>query len=247
MSALRDEEVVFVTNTRFTPWLERSQETIAAEFPSSRRLVLDGRSGWPEVWFSWIRKVRRARERWVCLVDEDCFLCARDAIATIVARLEEAGAGVAGVPDHFFQPRVFNELAMNPFFLVVDRERMLDATRSVRRWRRLRARPEWFDRARYPWSPAIRRAAVEYEPFYPFFWLFYEAGIPLLYLYPHEDFRFANERGAFPATAVRLEPSAPDACVHLWYSREWDTDDHRERYARARRWLDAGRPAGWTP
>lgn len=247
MSALRDEEVVFVTNTRFTPWLERSQQAIAAEFPSSRRLVLDGRSGWPEAWFAWMRRVRRARERWVCLVDEDCFLCSRDAVASIVARTEETRAGVAGVPDHFYVPRDFNELAMNPFFLVVDRTRMLDATTRVRRWRRLRARPEWFDRARYPWSPTIGREAIEYEPFYPFFWLFYEAGTPLLYLYPHEDYRFANERGEFPATAVRLEPSAPDACVHLWYSRDWETDDHRERYAKARRWLDAGRPAVWAP
>ena len=247
MSPLRDEEIVFVTTTRYTPWLAESQAAIAAELPSSRRIVVDGRSGWPDVWFRWLRRVRRARERWVCLVDEDCFLCDRAALAAIVARMDETGAAVAGVPDHFYVPRSFNELAMNPFFLVVDRPAMREATKRVRDWRELRVREEWFDRARYPWSPEIRREAVEYEPFYPFFWLFYEAGMELLYLYPHEDHRFANERGLFPATAVRLEPGAPDACVHLWYSREWDTDDHRERYARARRWLDAGRPAGWTP
>ena len=247
VSPLRDDEIVFVTNTRFTPWLERSQAAIEAEFPTSRRLVLDGRARWPEAWFRWIRRVRRAREPWVCLVDEDCFLCARDVLASIVARMDETGSAVAGVPDHFFVPRDFNELAMNPFFLVVDRRRMLEAMRRVRRWRKLRVRPEWFERARYPWAPDVRREAVEYEPFYSFFWLFYEAEVPLLYLYPHEDFRFANEQGLYPATGVRLEPSAPDACLHLWYSREWNAPDHRERYARAVRWLEAGRPSGWSP
>ena len=246
MSPLRDSEIVFVTNTLFTPWLARSQAAIAAEFPTSRRLVVDGRTGWPEAWFSWIRSVRRARERWVCLVDEDCFLCNRDELASIVSRMAETGSAVAGVPDHFYSPRNFNELAMNPFFLVVDREQMVRAMRRVRRWRRLRLRPEWFERARYPWNPDIRREAVEYESFYCFFWLFYESDMPLLYLYPHEDFRFANEHGAFPATAVRLEPSSHDVCVHVWYSRQWDTPDHRERYARALRWLEAGRPAVWT-
>ena len=77
------------------------------------------------------------------------------------------------------------------------------------------------------------RLVVTYNPF--------DAGC--LYLYPHEDFRFANDQGAFPATAVRLEPSSDDACVHVWYSRQWDTPDHRERYVRALRWLEAGRPA----
>lgn len=247
MSPLLDEEILFVTNTRFTPWLERSQAVIETEFPASRRLVIDGRSDWPEVWFRWLRRVRRAREPWVCLVDEDCFLCDRAVLASVVARMEETGSAVAGVPDHFYVPRSFNELAMNPFFLVVDRRRMLEATKRVRRWRDLRVREEWFERARYPWAPTIRREAVEYEPFYCFFWLFFEAGMPLLYLYPHEDHRFANEHGLYPATAVRLDPASPDACVHLWYSREWETPEHRERYARARRWLDAGRPEGWTP
>ena len=32
MSLLRDSEIVFVTNTLFTPWLARSQAAIAAEF-----------------------------------------------------------------------------------------------------------------------------------------------------------------------------------------------------------------------
>jgi hypothetical protein len=247
VSPLRDDEIVFVTNTRFTPWLERSQAAIRDELPGSRRLVLDGRTGWPEAWFRWIRRVRRAPERWVCLVDEDCFLCDRAALADVVARMEEAGAAVAGVPDSFYVPRPFNELAMNPFFLLVERGRMLEAMKHVRRWRDLRLRPEWFDRARYPWTPDVRRTALEYEPFYCFFWLFYEAGLELLYLYPHEDVRFANERGEFPATTVRLAPAAPDVCVHLWYSRDWETDDHRERYARALRWLDDGRPAGCSP
>jgi hypothetical protein len=247
VSPLRDDEIVFVTNTRFTPWLERSQAAIEAEFPSSRRLVLDGRGRWPESWFRWIRRVRRVREPWVCLVDEDCFLADRDAVASIVETMARTGSAVAGVPDHFFVPRDFNELAMNPFFLLVDRRRMLDAMKRVRRWRTLRPRSEWFDLARYPWVPDVRRAAAEYEPFYCFFWLFYEADEPLLYLYPHEDYRFANERGHYPATAVRLEPSGPDACIHLWYSREWDTPEHRMRYANALRWLDEGRPAEWSP
>ena len=112
--------------------------------------------------------------------------------------MAETGSAVAGVPDHFYSPRNFNELAMNPFFLVVDREQMVRAMRRVRRWRRLRLRPEWFERARYPWNPDIRREAVEYESFYCFFWLFYESDMPLLYLYPHEDFRFANEAGGLP-------------------------------------------------
>ncbi len=247
MSELRDDEIVFVTTTRFTPWLEWSQAAIAAELPGSRRIVVDGRKGWPEVWFRWMRRVRRARERWVCLLDEDCFLCGRAGLGSIVARMHETGSAVAGVPDAFYVPRPFNELAMNPFLLVIDRARLREATKRVRGWRDLRMREEWFERAHYPWSPEIRHTAVEYEPFYPFFWLFYEAGMPLLYLYPHEDHRFENEHGQFPATTVRLDPGAPDVCVHLWYSREWDTDDHRERYARARRWLEAGRPPRWEP
>jgi hypothetical protein len=247
VSPLRDDEIVFVTNTRYTPWLERSQAAIEAEFPASRRILVDGRKGWPKVWFRWMRRVRWARERWVCLVDEDCFLCDRAALASIVQAMESSGAAIAGVPDHFYVPRSFNELAMNPFFLLVDRRRMREATKRVRGWRKLRLREEWFERARYSWGPEVRREAVEYEPFYPFFWLFYEAGMETLYLFPHEDYRFANEQGRFPATTVRLDATSPDVCIHLWYSREWLSDDHRERYARAGRWLDAGRPAGWSP
>lgn len=247
MSPLVDSDVVFVTSTLYTPWLEHSQAAIASEFPGSRRIVIDGREGWPAGWFRWMDRVRRAPERWVCLVDEDCFLCDRQAVASIVARMEDTGSAVAGVPDAFFTPRPFNELAMNPFFLVVDRTLMVRATRRHWRWRRLRARPEWFDRAEYPWEPEIRRVAEEYECFYCFFYLFYAARMPLLYLYPHEDYRFANEEGRHPATVVRMEPGTPDACVHLWYSRQWDTDEHRERYAKALRWLEAGRPARWEP
>ena len=247
MSPLRDSDIAFVTNTRHTPWLEHSQRALMETFPSSRRIVVDGSRNWPEIWFRWIDKVKRARERWVCLVDEDCFLCGRDGLETVTARMLESDAAIAGVPDAFYVPRGFNELAMNPFFLVVDRTRMREAMRRVPRWRELRARPEWFDGVRYPWSPEIRRAAVEYEPFYCFFWLFFEAGMVPLYLYPHEDMRFANEEGQFPATTVRLGPGEPEICVHLWYSRQWDTPPHRERYRRARRWLDAGRPTGWAP
>ena len=98
MTGIRDSDVAFVTNTRHTPWLAHSQSALAETFPDSRRIVIDGTRNWPEAWFRWIKKVKRASERWVCLVDEDCFVCSREAIAGVVERMRATGAAVAGVP-----------------------------------------------------------------------------------------------------------------------------------------------------
>lgn len=57
----------------------------------------------------------------------------------------------------------------------------------------------------------------EHEPYYAFLWSMKELGCRFDYLYPYFDDRFKS-------TNPRLEKESPDIGIHMWYTRQWNTE-----------------------
>jgi hypothetical protein len=57
----------------------------------------------------------------------------------------------------------------------------------------------------------------EQEPYYAFLWLMKDLGCRFDYLYPHFDERFKS-------TNPRLTEESEDIGIHMWYTRQWNSD-----------------------
>ena len=57
----------------------------------------------------------------------------------------------------------------------------------------------------------------EQEPYYAFMWSMKEAGARFGYLYPHFDDRFKS-------TNPRISENSKDIGIHMWYTRNWNSD-----------------------
>lgn len=234
---MQDSDITFITTTQYTPWLEWSQKSIEKNFPTSPRITVDGRANWPAVWFKWMEQLQTITTPYFILIDEDCFVLNHDEIIKGVEKLVETNSTLAAVPDSFFVWRGFNEVALNPFFLIGDRLKLIAALQQVPHWRGLRFRAEYFNTPNYTFPVNVQRVAYEYEPFYCLFWAVLEAKQKLHYFYPYDDYRFSNHHHQLPATNVRISPDSPDMVLHMWYSRQWQDARNVTRYEKLKHFL----------
>lgn len=112
---------------------------------------------------------------------------------------------ISGVPDCHFVWRGFNEVALNPFFMLGDKQKLLDVIERNPYYKQLRFNPKYFDALKYDWDVQFKRVGLEYEPFYCLFWAVLEAGQKLNY--PSDNYGFANRDNKLPATRSASTPA----------------------------------------
>lgn len=238
MEKLNDSDILFITTSRYTPWLEWCQKSVKKFFPNSEHLIIDGTQNWPNIWFEWIYRLPNYSAKYFIMIDEDCFLLQREGVLEAVAKLITQNATLAGVHDCYFTWRGFNEVALNPFFMIGDRVKLLNVITSIPHYRTLRFNQKYFQTANYEWPIKDRqRIAYEYEPFYCLYWAVLEASQKLLYLYPADDYGFSNQDNKLPATCVRVTPDSPNIALHMWYSRQWNDHQNAVRYEKLLKYL----------
>lgn len=235
---MNDNEILFITTTRYTPWLKWCKKSVKQFFPNSNHLIIDGRQNWPNVWFEWINHLKNYNEQIFITIDEDCFVINRKAVEEAILKLRNNNATLAGVHDAYFTWRGFNEVALNPFFMIGDRSKLIDVVTRIPYYRNLIFNPKYFETAKYEWEIQNRQMiGHNYEPFYCLFWAVIEANQKLLYLYPHDKMEFVNQYNKLPATSVRVSPESDDMALHMWYSREWNNDINLQRYQKLEKYL----------
>lgn len=238
MTKLKDSDILFITTSRMTPWLEWCRKSVKKFFPNSSHLIIDGTNNWPNVWFEWLDHLKKYEEKYFIMIDEDAFVIDRSAVEDAILKLESTQSTLAGVHDCYFTWRGFNEVALNPFFMIGDRQKILDVVQKVPNYRNLLFNPKYFASAKYDWPIQDRQQIGQnFEPFYCLFWAVLEASQKLLYLYPNDRSEFVNQYNKLPATSVRVSPDSPDMVLHMWYSREWNNDINYIRYQKLEKYL----------
>ena len=56
---VNDKDIVFVTTTLNTKWLNYQKRLIKNMFPDSKHIIVDGGKNWPNSWFYWIDEVKK--------------------------------------------------------------------------------------------------------------------------------------------------------------------------------------------
>lgn len=207
---IEDKDITFITNTLFSVWLRKCKELVSGHFPESKHVIIDCTVNWPSAWFNFLDYLPTMQSKYFALIDEDCYILNKNEVLQAVQTLEQENATLIGAPDDFYTIRNFNGIALNPFFMIGDRERLLNAISRVPNWTRLKYKKEYLKTTKLPstYSPP----EPNYEVFYCLFWAILEAGEKLCYLQPVNSFD--------SSTTVCLESGRPGMCIHAWYSRK---------------------------
>jgi len=233
-------KITFFTTSTFSDIQELQSKCIKKFFPDSQQVIIDGRSGWFNVWYKWLDIAKDIESDWFIHLDEDCFITKKDDIFLFINKMEIDGIDIAGPPDGCYEYRSGNHMALNSFFMILNK-------RCINTWHNRKYIPqfkkEWIEE--YPfvkknesnfvcnmefgssgkpvhliWEPGT-------EPYYDFMWVLKENGIKFRYIEPVFDSEFQ--------TTNLIENSI----VHMWHQRErWSnnivssihTMSNKERY-----------------
>ncbi len=249
---IRDEDIIFITTSLHTKWLGYQSEIISKLFPNSEHIIIDGRTGWPYVWFHWLSKIEDTTAKWFVHLDEDCFLSGRNQLIELLDKMEDNNFTLSAVSDGYHHYRGSNPVAINPFFMVgnVDHFRDLKFDLSITKfsfdglgWQNNRGIYYNPDKHRvdfeYPHEITENgeNCSVEQEPYYMILWMLKERGRKFNYLYPYFDDRFKS-------TNPRIDKNSEDIAIHMWYARQWESpmDVHGvpnyERYKKIETYLN---------
>lgn len=247
---VKDSDIVFVTTSMSTKWIEIQQKILRDNFPESNFHIIDGRGNWPNSWFYWINEIKKYKCKWYIHIDEDCFIENKEEVIKLLEKMDLEGIGISAISEAYCHFRGNNPVAFNSFFLAGRIEDLRDInidsntisfTYGDSGWKNslgIHFKEEYKDGFEYVHEKAwpYERYNFEAEPYYLFCWLLKERGIKFYYLYPYFDQRFKS-------TNPRIEENSPDIAIHMWYTRMWDSlmDVHgipnRDRYLRLEEYL----------
>lgn len=247
---IKDSDIVFVTPSLSTKWIEYQQKILRSNFPESSFIVIDGRGGWPKSWFLWINEVKKTDKKWYIHIDEDCFIENKSEIIRLLEKMEIEDIGISATSEAYCHFRGNNPVAFNSFFLAgrVDDLKYvnldidnIEFRYDGNNWKNslnIHFKKEYLDDFVYPHEKnwPYDNIESECEPFYLFCWLMKDNKIKIYYLYPYFDDRFKS-------TNPRIEKDSPDLAIHMWYTRLCDSpmDVHglpnNERYRRLEKYL----------
>lgn len=228
---IQDQEIIFVTTTLKSKWLDYSRFLVSKFFPNSEHIIKDGRSNWPYAWFYWLEDLKKTKAKWFVHLDEDCFLSGREELINLISKMKSEGITLSGVSDGYHHYRGANPVAINSFFMVGNVEHMNDLNFSLddlefrhdtEGWRN--SREVLYDQTKhrldfsYPHEKFgnSENCSYEQEPYYMIFWLLKEKGRKFNYLFPHFDERFKS-------TNPRIDQNSGDLAIHMWYTRQWQS------------------------
>ena len=230
-----DKDIVFVTTTLYTKWLDYQSEIIKKIFPNSQHIIVDGKENWPNSWFYWIDEVKKSDRKYYIHIDEDFFITSKDELIKAIQKMEDNDIGLLGCPDGYHHYRGANPVAINTFFMigrVSDLKRLDTDLKSVEYtlgtydgktyiWINnldIKFKDEYKIDFNYPFeSQGGSNFENDHEPYYAFLWSMKEMGCKFDYLYPHFDERFKS-------TNPRISTDSPDIGIHMWYTRQWNSN-----------------------
>lgn len=235
-----ENDIVFVTTTLYTKWLTYQSEIIRNLFPNSEHIIVDGRNNWPYSWFYWIDKVKLSDKKYFIHIDEDFFITSKDELIKCLNKMDSDNIDLMGVPDGYHHYRGANPVAINTFLMIgrVDKIKNINLTDIKFGWSEngwvnslnLKFKESYKAEFNYKFTKnADGNFKFEQEPYYAFLWNMKELGCRFEYLYPHFDDRFKS-------TNPRFDEESIDIGIHMWYTRQFDSDmdvwgmKNRERY-----------------
>lgn len=249
---IEDKDIIFVTDSIFTKWIDYQKDIIKNFFPGSRHVIIDGTKNWPNCWFDWIDIVKNSGCRWYVHIEEDCFIEDKQPILDAIFKMENEKIAVMGTADGYQPYRGGNPLAMTPFLLIGRVDDLLDIDMDTKKlsfhlnpdgtWSNslnIVYKDEYSKGFIYPYEEIGNSANFncgDIEPFYVLFWKMHERGKKLHYFYPNFG---ENMRSLNPS----LEKGKPPLAVHMFYTRIWESqmDVHGlpnvERYRRLEEYL----------
>jgi len=228
---IKDEEIIFVTTTLGTKWLDKQRKIIKGFFPDSDHLIISGNENWPYSWFYWIDELKNRKAKWFVHIDEDCFLTDKNLLIELIEKMDNEGYSLSAVSDGYHHYRGANSVAINSFFMVgkVDDIVSLDFNlKEVEFWMEGKGWKNnldiYYDEEKhgfdfnYPHEIMENDSdrSYEQEPYYALLWMLKERGKKFYYLYPHFDQRFKS-------TNPRIDKDSKDIAIHMWYTRFWDS------------------------
>lgn len=237
---VHESEILFITNNLNTKWIKYQSAIIKKLFPESEHILIDGytqefKSKWPNSWFYWIDEVKKSQKKYYIHIDEDFFVLSKNEVLKSVQKLEDKGIDMLGCSEGYHHFRGANPVALNPFFMI---GRVSDMKRLTLDLKSINFTLGSFDNISYSWFNSLNikfkeeykkdfdyafeqtggsNFKNEHEPFYAFLWCMKELGCKFDYLYPHFDDRFKS-------TNPRLEKDSDDIGIHMWYTRQWNSE-----------------------
>ena len=113
---IKDQDIIFVTTTLYTKWLNYQKQLVKKHFPESEHIVVDGRNNWPYAWFHWLNPLKNTSAKWFVHLDEDCFLNSREELLKLIQKMEDEDLTLSAVSDGYHHYRGANPVAINSFF-----------------------------------------------------------------------------------------------------------------------------------
>jgi hypothetical protein len=218
-------KIVFFTTSTFSDVQETQSNCIRKLFPESNLIKFDGRTGWFSVWYQWLEFAKKYESDWYVHLDEDCFITSRVEIENLIQNMVDNNYDISGPPDGFFEYRSGNHMALNSFFMIMNRK-------CIDVWANRKSIPqfknEWIEEysfekknhSHYEYNMEFGSSGKplgliwkpETEPYYDFMWVLKEAGIKFNYLEPvfGEEFQTTNLLN--------------NTIIHMWHQRERHMD-----------------------
>jgi hypothetical protein len=215
-------KITFFTTSTFSDIQKTQSNCISNFFPDSKHHLIDGRTGWFDIWYKWLDLAYDDSDSdWFVHIDEDCFMTSGDQVLDVIKDMIENNYDIAGVPDGYHEYRGGNPMALNAFFMIMNRK-------VIDQWRNRKHIPqfkeEWIEE--YPFE---KRGGCNYvydmefgssgkplgviwkpctEPYYDFFWVLKDVGVKFKYLEPTFDTEFQ--------TTNLLN----NTIIHMWHQRD---------------------------
>jgi hypothetical protein len=206
--------LTFLTTTTWSDIQKYQGWSIDKWFPNSKRILIDGRTGWFSVWYQWIYEALKTKDEWFIHIDEDCFIYGADEILKTIEYMKENGYSVAGCPDGHHEYRSANHVAINTFFMIIHRsalEKWVNWTGEYTQFNR-----NWIED--YPFEKRNDSVYTDYqpwdrwvpntEPYYNFMWVLKASGVKFLYLEPGYE------------EELSLTTLLDSDVKHAWHSRD---------------------------
>lgn len=251
---IEEKDIVFVTTTLYTKWLDYQSKIIKKLFPESHHIIVDGRGGWPNSWFYWIDKIKESDKKYYIHLDEDFFITSKDEVLKVLQKMEDEKIDLMGVPDGYHHWRGANPIAFNTLILFgrIDDVKKLDLDLKSAKYSLLT-----FDRSSYFWGNNFgikmedsykngytyphriqggSNFKNDHEPYYAFLWSMKELDCKFEYLFPYFDDRFKS-------TNPRISEESNDIGIHMWLTRQWTSSEiihglpNVERYNRVEKYI----------
>lgn len=215
------KKITFFTTSTFSDIQKTQSDCIKKFFPDCNQYLIDGRQGWFSIWYKWLELANKIESDWYIHLDEDCFIVSPDSIIELIDFMESNNIDIAGPPDGYFEYRSGNHMALNSFFMIMNKK-------CINSWINKKSVPqfkeEWIEE--YPYKTKNKSNYVydmefgssgkplgliwkpNTEPYYDFMWVLKESGCKFHYIEPifGEEFQTTNLLN--------------DTIIHMWHQRE---------------------------